>query len=205
MKISIITPWLDASELCHMYERGTKGAEVIVIDNGSMESHRWALIAMVKRLGGVYIRNDHNALFSAANNQGLQRATGEIVLFINNDVECRNGFLAQVERDVQPGALYGPSKLNRHGVDYLEGWCIGAKRNVWDSLSGWDDQYYTGLYYEDNDLCLRALQRGYQLQQVTWPVWHHNNYTSNRIPGAKAHAGENERKFLERVQSWRRS
>jgi O-antigen biosynthesis protein len=197
--ISIITPWLNNSQLCQMYAKGVTGAEVIVVDNASTGDHPLKIAAMVQRLGGVYIRNETNNLFAKANNQGLEQATGEIVVFLNNDVECRPGFLAQVEKDVRPGALYGPSKLNRHGVDYLEGWCIAAKHDVWLDLGGWDDTYYQGLYWEDNDLCWRAMQKGYQLVETRWPVWHYNNYTTNQTPGAMAHAAANEARFLERI------
>ena len=201
MKVSIVTPWLNHSELCPVYERSVKGAQVIVVDNGSIESHKWAILAMVKHLGGVYIRNEENRLFAAANNQGLEQATGEIVLFMNNDVECRPGFLDKVAADVKPGGLYGPSLLAKHGLAYLEGWCIAAYREVWLSLKGWDAEYYSGLYWEDNDLCWRAAQMGYTLNEVAWPVYHYNNYTSGNMPGAMDKSAENEAKFLERVRA----
>lgn len=199
--ISVITPWLNHSELCPIYKRQLASAQVIVVDNGSIESHKWAIQAMVKQLDGIYIRNEENCLFATANNQGLQAATGDIVLFLNNDVECRPGFLDKVAADVQPDGLYGPSKLKKHGLDYIEGWCIAAYREVWQSLNGWDDDYYSGLYWEDNDLCWRAVQRGYTMNERSWPVWHYNNYTSNGVVGAMDRSAENEAKFLERVRN----
>lgn len=184
-----------------MYAKGVAGAQVIVIDNGSAPEHAVKIRAMVAGLDGIYLRNEHNALFAEANNQGLAHATGEIVVFLNNDVECRAGFLEQVERDVEAEALYGPSKLEKFGFPYLEGWCIAAPRAVWATLGGWDTQYFKGLYWEDNDLCFRALQKGYTLNQRPWPVWHFNNYTSNLVPGAKDHSAENMQKFLERARA----
>lgn len=200
MTVSVVTPWLNASELCAMYARGLVGAQLIAVDNGSEPDHAERIRVMAEGAGGIYLRNEFNFLFAAANNQGLAQATGEIVLFLNNDVECRRGFLEQVERDVQPGALYGPSKLTKHKQPYLEGWCIAGTRETWDALGGWDDLNYRGLYWEDNDLCFRAAQQGIKLIQTRWPVWHQNNYTSNRTPGAKDHAFENERVFLEKVR-----
>jgi GT2 family glycosyltransferase len=119
-------------------------------------------------------------------------------------VECRPGWLDQVARDVQPGALYGPSLQVKHGWGYLEGYCIAARREVWDALGGWEEDYYQGLYWEDNDLCARAVHAGYRLEQTRWPVWHYNNYTSQHIPGARENGPENERKFLERVAAWQK-
>lgn len=201
--VSIITPWLDHSELCAVFEKSVSGAQVVVIDNGSDWLHAERIEMMVGRMHGEYIRNNENKLFSTANNQGLEKATGEIVIFMNNDVECRPGFLDLVVRDVKPGGLYGPSLLIKHGYEYLEGWCIAARREVWDKLGGWDDKYYTGLYWEDNDLCFRAVKAGFGLHKTAWPVWHFNNYTTRTMfAEATQHSSENERLFVERTRSW---
>jgi GT2 family glycosyltransferase len=202
--ISIVTPFLNHSELCPVFEASTRGAQVIVVDNGSEPKHAALIEQMVRRLGGEYIRNETNRGYSAANNQGLAVATGDVVVFLNNDVECRPGWLDQVARDVRPGMLCGPSLLTKHGWRYIEGYCIAARREVWDALGGWEEDYYQGLYWEDNDLCARAVHAGYRLEQTRWPVWHFNNYTSKGIPGADAHSKDNERKFLERVAAWQK-
>src|SRR4051812_47718208 len=88
--ISIITPWLDHPEFIADYERAVTaaGVQVIVVDNGSSQLVAPLLAAMVKRMGGVYIRNEENRWFSSANNQGLASATGQVVLFMNNDVSA---------------------------------------------------------------------------------------------------------------------
>jgi GT2 family glycosyltransferase len=205
--ISIVTPFLNHSELIPMFAHSTTGAQVIIVDNGSEPEHAEKLQAFCKLAGerAIYIRNETNRGFSAANNQGLAVATGEIVVFMNNDVECRPGWLDQVARDVQPGILCGPSLLIKHGWRYLEGYCIAAHRGVWGALGGWEEHYYTGLYWEDNDLCARAVHAGFELVKTTWPVWHFNNYTSRGMPGADSHSKDNERKFLERVAAWHHS
>lgn len=200
LTISIITPWLNASELIGVYEKSVQGAEAIVIDNGSDWLHAERIEQMVKRLGGVYIRNDQNRGFSTANNQGLEKATGDVVIFMNNDVECQPTFLERVRMDVKPGEICGPSLLHKHGYDYIEGWCIAAYRDIWQSLGGWDDKYYTGLYWEDNDLCFRAVKAGYKLKKTIWPVWHFNNYTTSKLPGAYDHSASNEALFLKRTR-----
>jgi len=199
--ISIITPWLDHSELCRMYEKHKRGAEVIIIDNGSDLLQAELIEHMVGRLNGIYIRNEDNRYFAPANNQGLQAATGEIVLFLNNDVELRPGFLKQVEADVKPGGLYGPSMGNRHDKDYIEGWCIAATRDTWDKLGGWPDDL-PGMYYEDNMLCLKAERLGVTLNKTDWHCWHANAYTTKTMfIAATARAAENEAKFIERIKS----
>ena len=199
MTETIITPWLDHSELCRMYERGVKGAEVIIIDNGSDLLQSELIEQMVGRLNGVYIRNNENRYFAPANNQGLQVATGEIVLFLNNDVELRAGFLKQVQADVIPGGLYGPSMGERHGKRYLEGWCIAGTRDTWDKLGGWPDDL-PGMYWEDNILCLKAERLGLTLNKTNWHCWHANAYTSLKTPGALDHSAANQERFLEMLK-----
>jgi GT2 family glycosyltransferase len=204
MTVSIVTPWLNASELIPVYAATTRGAQIIIVDNGSERQHaeRLEIFCMMAGDRAIYIRNETNAGFSHANNQGLAVATGEIVMFLNNDVQGRGAWLERVELEVQPGALYGISILNKHGYDYIEGWCIAARRAVWDALNGWDQDYYAGLYWEDNDLCFRAHKAGIGLVRTTWPLWHFNNYTSSKTPGAYDNSAENEQRFLRRIAEW---
>lgn len=203
--ISIVTPWLDAPELIPMFVRNCKGAQMVVIDNGSNTENAHALAWMCEQAGGVYIRNDTNMGFSHANNQGLEKATGDIIVFMNNDVECRPGWLDKVIADCEPGVICGPSKMNKYGVDYIEGWCIAARRELWEKLGGWNTWDYSGLYWEDNDLCLRALRAGMTLRETRWPVWHFNNYTTRRTPGATDRSAANEAIFAEKVREWRQA
>jgi GT2 family glycosyltransferase len=196
MGVSIITPWLNHSELCKMYANHKEGAEVIIIDNGSEWNHSRHIGVMVHGLKGKYIYNKENRLFAPANNQGLQVATGEIVLFLNNDVELRQDFLAQVKRDVKAGGLYGPSMLNLQGQNYIEGWCIAATRDTWDKLDGWPEDM-PGMYCEDAVLCLKAERMGITLNKTTWSAWHYSNYTSRQTPGAYDHYQANLAYFLE--------
>src|SRR5579884_429128 len=115
-RISIVTPWLDHVHFIADYEAAVRGpgVEVIVVDNGSATDNAAALRAMIDRLGGKYIRNEVNLWFSAANNQGLTQASGDIVVFLNNDIAADPGseWLKQVAADVADGALYGPTLLS---------------------------------------------------------------------------------------------
>jgi len=205
--ISIITPWYNCPELIRTYEKSVYGAEVVIIDNGSEPDTAVLLSAMVQRLNGVYIRNEHNARYSTANNQGMKAATGDILIFMNNDIEAPPLWLTAVEKEVKDGALYGPSLQTRaiSGIplDYIEGFCIAGTRATWDALNGWDEETFQGMYWEDNDVCFRAVQMGYKLTETTWPVWHFSNYTSARTPGAYDKSQTNEAAFADRVKGVR--
>lgn len=202
MVVSIVTPWLNHSELIRTYAPSVRGAEVIIVDNGSEWFHAEKIEKMVNDLGGKYIRNENNNGFSKANNQGLAVATGDIVVFLNNDVECPEGWLLAVERDITAGVIGGPSMLIKYDQPYIEGHCIAARRDVWNSLGGWPENL-PGLYWEDNILCLRAVRAGYQLKRTTWNIWHFNNYTSRTTPGAYDHSAANEQEFRKELEDAR--
>jgi GT2 family glycosyltransferase len=175
--------------------------EVIIIDNGSEPE----TAVKLQSLATHYIRNDHNAKYATANNQGMAVATGDILIFLNNDVECTPGWLDRVKRDVHEWALYGPSKAQRmiagRPLDYIEGYCIAGLRSTWDTLGGWDSEMFTGMYWEDNDVCFRAqTMHGFSLIQTGWQVWHYGNYTSGKTNGAYDHSKTNEETFAERVR-----
>jgi GT2 family glycosyltransferase len=202
VKVSIITPWLNCPELIRPYKRTVAGAdEIIIIDNGSNPETAVKLQAV----GTHVIRNDHNAKYATANNQGMAVATGDILIFLNNDVEGIHGWLDRVRRDVHEGALYGPSKAERmvagRRLEYIEGYCIAGLRETWDTIGGWDAEMFTGMYWEDNDVCFRAsTMHGFSLIQTGWQVWHYGNYTSSKTDGAYDHSQTNEAAFVARVR-----
>src|SRR3954467_14259587 len=123
--ISIITPWLDHPEFIADYEKAVAapGVQVIAVDNGSSTENAAAIRAMIQRLGGFYIRNEQNLWFAAANNQGLSVATGNIVLFLNNDIAAEPGWLDDVRRDVAPNGLFAPDvknvQIDQFNIAYL--------------------------------------------------------------------------------------
>jgi GT2 family glycosyltransferase len=205
--LTIISPWIDHPELIADYEAAVRGADqVIVVDNGSGPEAAAAIRAMVERFGGVYLRNATNRGFSAANNQGLAAAAGDIVVCLNNDVRASNGWLERVQADVRDGALFGCKKAIRRvdgqAIPYLEGWCVAARREIWRTLNGWDEAHYPGIYWEDNDLSLRALMAGYDLVECDWPVEHLVNRTTAALPGAFEFVAHNQAMFEARARKW---
>lgn len=180
-KISIVTPWKGHSELIPDYEAAVQGAEVITVDNSVQEGDSVELLKMTERLNGIYIRNSMPASFSRSNNQGLREASGEIILFLNNDIHAEAGLLDSIDEEIDEHALYGPSLQYQTvyglAIPYIEGWCIAASRKIWQSLDGWDEKAFKDFYWEDNDLSFRASQNGYELKQTAWKITHKGGAT----------------------------
>jgi GT2 family glycosyltransferase len=64
-----------------------RDVELIVVDNASTDASLEVIAGFRPGFDVRVIRNDHNATFSEANNQGGATARGEFVLFLNNDIE----------------------------------------------------------------------------------------------------------------------
>jgi cephalosporin hydroxylase len=221
--ISIITPWRNnADTLLVDYAAAVQGAQVVIVDNSSDAETAAALKDVEAVEGNVYIRNEKNAGFAAANNQGYAAAAGDIVLFLNSDIAAPPGWLEYVRTDVRDGALYGPSMQYQfvagRWLPYLEGWCIAATRETWERLKPgetdpercyppyqligpWDNLNFSGPYWEDNDLCLRAMQAGISLIQTGWPVQHKGGRTAGPLANHAASIEANRATFSRRVRS----
>ena len=91
--------------------------EIIVTDNGSDDGTREYLGELASRFPIVrIILNERNVGFAAATNQGLAKATGERLVFLNNDVVVPSGWMGFLLRHLEDVAvgLVGPV-TNRAG------------------------------------------------------------------------------------------
>ena len=179
--------------------------EIIIIDNASEDntpevvSDAWAKSGDRNWL--VYHKNDENLGFGTANNIGYALSTGRHVMFLNNDIRvdaehdswpkhllqrCGEGIVG-----IQSGRInskyepVGEGKFNPNVKGgYLSGWCLLAKRDVWDKLvlpgqrGPWDEDFF--LYYEDDDLSFRAKKAGIPLSITSIPVHHHSRVTGRK-------------------------
>jgi GT2 family glycosyltransferase len=90
--------------------------EVIVVDNGSTDGSVEMLenkFANNSRFSLYIIRNTDNRGFCAANNQGIEAASGEFVALLNNDAVAMDGWLAALETALRthPAAGMAASKI----------------------------------------------------------------------------------------------
>ncbi len=90
--VSIVMLNRDGAELLERFlpalaATAYRDVELIVIDNASTDTSLEVLAGFQPGFDVRVIRNDENATFSDANNQGLAAARGEFVLFLNNDIE----------------------------------------------------------------------------------------------------------------------
>ena len=101
-KISIIVPIYNAEEiipitipkiLSQNYPR--KLIEIIIIDDGSMDNSRKVLLGLNGIDDCIIIKHSKNQGRAYARNSGIAKATGEILLFLDCDMEINNDFIFQ--------------------------------------------------------------------------------------------------------------
>lgn len=189
MKLSVVTPWWQHLDLLPAYAavvNAGKPDEVIVIDNGSSPDFEPVGIKVLN----VVIRNRTNRGFSRACNQGLRSATGDAVLFLNNDIQLLNteSWIETLKAALRPGILAGAclredphTAVDGKTIPYLDGWCIAGMREDLIELGGWDEEYAEPSYYGDNDLCARAVAAGFELVQVELPIAHLGNASTKNM------------------------
>jgi len=161
--------------------------EVIVVDDGSKDK---SLELLKKNFHWVKIikHKVHRGL-SAAVNTGVRAAKGNLICLLNSDVVPEINFLESVFPHFSKTKVFAVSsnEIGNSGwtrglfvdgfVEYVSGqkpsvshdtfWVGGSggifRRDVWMELGGMDEKLLSPFYWEDIDLCYRALKRGYRL------------------------------------------
>lgn len=146
-RISIIIPVFNQWNLTRACLRSLKATapveatEVILVDNASSDVTPKAAPFLGPELFGnnfKYIRNEENRNFAGASNQGATEASGEYLLFLNNDTVLLPGWLDPLLADFAaypnlaatgPLLLYPEKPLVGHTVQHL-GVTISPFRNI---------------------------------------------------------------------------
>ena len=102
-----------------IYERSDyNNLEVILVDNGSEQAESEIVTDWITNynLGQtIYYRNEENIGFAAGNNVGINLATGEFIVVLNNDTEVTPGWIWRALKHFSANpqlGLLGPSTNN---------------------------------------------------------------------------------------------
>lgn len=82
-----------------------KAIEIIVVDNGSSDGSQETLKKLYT--GIKLIENEANYFTCKAVNQGIKASRGEYILYIHNDVELRNNFIAEMVKAAESDESIG--------------------------------------------------------------------------------------------------
>ena len=163
-------------------------AEIIVVDNGSTDQTA-ILVTSISRVR--LIRNEVNLGFSAAVNQGLVAAIGDVLFLLNQDTVAHADWFVAIQQRFQQDARLGivgckllypdgtlqhaggqllePNWLSVHvaeefggSLDFVTGAAFAIRRECYQEI-GLFDIGYSPAYYEDVDYCLRARLKGWAI------------------------------------------
>ena len=215
--ISVITPVWNRADLTaqFLFQNNTHytddpDAQWIIINNGSTDGTGGILQYWKDIIGKqlIVLKNESNLGFGTACNQGAERADGDILLFLNNDVIIKGDYLTPLGNALadNPKSLAGPQLANFDTgwnvfggklISYLIGWCLAVPREIFNDLGGFDERF-SPAYYEDVDLCYNALQRGYELQQVWVPLQHLGEQSGDQLEDKQEITEQNRDKLAEK-------
>ncbi|MDR2924693.1 MAG: glycosyltransferase family 2 protein [Azoarcus sp.] len=65
-------------------------------------------------------------------------------------------WLPSIFRRVQTNSVF--YKISHFGVDWISGACLATRRDIWESIKGFDENFF--MYCEDVDYCLRVRKLG---------------------------------------------
>ena len=194
---------------------GNASREVFLVDNASGDGT--AEIVRAKYPSVQLISNESNRGFSAANNQAIPLCRGRYLFFLNPDAELTGGCLETAVRymDDNPRIGLAGTKVvypdgamqetisrrypgERHTKGELEGLqgpiaCVLgasmiARAELIRAIGGFDEDYF--LYGEDQELCLRIRQQGFEIGYIE--------------PAVVRHIGGHSEKASASADRWRR-
>lgn len=179
--------------------------EVIVVDNNSDEKPTW----INKSFPHVrLIQNTSNLGYATACNRGATGAQGEWLIFLNDDLEITHAKIKEMitflsnnslsvgsplpESDAYrkpvPSALsllaeFTPLKhvisLEKFTDKTLFGGCVLIKRNVFDMVGGWSEDFF--VWFEDSDLTVRLSKAGYIIGWIPVHINHKGGASFARL------------------------
>jgi N-acetylglucosaminyl-diphospho-decaprenol L-rhamnosyltransferase len=167
--VSIVAVNFNGASQVERYMQGVRGSdygrlEVIVVDNASSDesAERFSAHPDVQVL-----RSAENLGYGRACNLGAQQASGELLLFMNPDVDLQSDTISVLVREwactprasvvcttmIEEGHLH---ERRRYAEDVasMEAASMLVERSHFERLDGFDPWIF--LYHEDNDLCYRT-------------------------------------------------
>jgi len=133
------------------------GYEIILVDNGSKESNLEELRSKFPNIS--IIANSENEGFGKANNLGAGIASGNILLFLNNDAVVTSDFTSVIENEftADPSiGIIGPKLLN---ADLSLQLSYGRLPSL---VNEFRTRIISGLFYKNNKIIVRSLIGSYK-------------------------------------------
>jgi GT2 family glycosyltransferase len=152
---------------CNLGARSARGKFLIFLNNDTQVKNGWlsSLLDVFKKYKQVGI-------------------AGPKVIFPDGRLQ-EAGARINLDGTSQMIGLFDDPSLPRYDypreVEYVSGVCLMIKRSVFEELGGFSEEFIPS-YYEDVDLCFKAIKNGYRVIYTPYSeVVHHLSKTSSNI------------------------
>lgn len=219
-KFSIIIPYYNRWDLTHqrmaeLFKYLPIEHEIVLVNDASTQSDCETGVGFwqkhIKRHIILYTKNEENLGFGRSMNRGALIATGDVLVFLSNDVYVRKPFVDAINSilDQDENVLIGGEVIDFdsgwNGLDgkivpYCNGWLVACTKDVWYKIGGFDGQY--GKFdYEDVDLSCTALSKMIKLKSLPDGLFQHmGSQTINTLNVNRAEQTYKNRDLF--VQKW---
>jgi GT2 family glycosyltransferase len=200
--ISVIMPVMGSYDMTlFLFEQMVRNSvlpqEVFLIDNGSDEDCKfYKFEKMFPELNVHYSRYKFNHGVNIAWNDGIKDATGNYLMFLNNDIIINRYFFEKVMCTLLYDATVGvvvpttvksldkmyddPGEPVVENIDRREGWAFTIRREITEA-SGYIPFPFK-IYYGDDYLFQWAKKLGYSWQKITnCPIYHYGSRSVKQI------------------------
>jgi len=164
---SIIVPvtdgWESTFRCLLSLAKGSSGVrhEAIVVDNGTSDETRTAL----PHLGGIRVlRNELDAGFARACNQAAADARGDVLVFLDRDVEVEAGWLEPIVKLFEDPTVAAACPSDSSGVS---GAFLAVRRADLQAAGGWDESQPNA-----DPLLSGFIQRGRRVEAIERAALH---------------------------------
>ena len=170
--------------------------EIIIVANSCtdgtfMTIHNWAKLSYIK-----YIWIPERVGFTKATNEGIKKAKGEYIIFLNNDIifqgQQKNHIIDRFQKlwdSVPNPGVVGIATEDIFDKKFVAFYCAMTSRKIIDEIGLLDETFESGG--EDIDFCMKVQNAGYQIlaeervydpdgtkkQWTSFPIWHKGEAT----------------------------
>ena len=163
--------------LCKDIPIFTKNYLLYIVDNNSTDGTK-DLLAHGGNKFCLPICLKKNEGYAVACNRGAYLGKSEYICFMNADLKINDGWLEGMLEDMGKNkwVATGPILLDEHGYpftekpNWLSGACFLIKRDVFEEIGGFDENYF--FYYEDDDICMKLKEAGYKFGRAGIGIVH---------------------------------
>ncbi|MBK9272872.1 MAG: glycosyltransferase [Saprospiraceae bacterium] len=173
--------------------KNTKGNyELILFDNGSTDETYNYLKALAKEYKQIkFCGATSNLGFGGGNNEAWKHRDPKSThtLFLNNDVLFSDPkWFEKLESAIEPKTVIGQhlvdfnsaTEFRLRNQPYINGWCLLIDNKFLEKYGVFDPDFHIA-YFEDSELCARAIARGYKLKKVEFGINHLGSKSSDQI------------------------